>query len=190
MADCSELIDDLDPSCAALNKAGGADKRAYITSKAQFTYTIDGNGYVNSITMLNNGSIPFKLKKFIGQPDKNSATWPLTAGDNVNTWNHTWIEPLYYSNPSELLAIEKAAKLKQAVVFFQGLDDKIMVLGLDKGMKATAGEGGTGILLNDSTAWTITLSGEQRTMPKYFSINGETATLDENLAYLDALSSI
>lgn len=190
MADCKELLDDLDPSCAALNKPGGADKRAYIASISHFTYTVDGSGYVNSISMANDGSIPFKLKKFIGQPDKNSATWPLTAGDNVNTWNHTWVEPLYYSNPSELLAIEKLAKVKQAVVFVQTLDDKIIILGLDKGLKATAGEGGTGILLNDSTAWTVTLSGEQRFMPKYFSINGETATIDDNIAYLDALSSI
>ncbi len=190
MADCLELLDNLDPSCDALNKPAGADKRVYLTSKSHFSYTVDGNGYVNSLSMLTNGSIPFKLKKFIGQPDKNSATWPLTAGENVNTWNHTWVEPLYYSNPSELLAIEKACKAKQLVAIFQGADDKIMILGLDKGLKATAGEGGTGILLNDSTAWTITLSGEQRFMPKYFSINGETATIDQNLAYLDALSDI
>jgi len=189
MPDCNDLISGLNPACAALNKVGGVDKRVWIGSKNNILTSTNSAGYVNSITMANVGSIPSKLYKFIGKRDKNNGTFAMTAGENVNTFNHTVALALYYSNPTQLEAIQQLCNADDLVVFVQENSDAIRVFGLDKGMSATAGEGGTGTLLNDSTAYTVTLSGEQRVMPQYFSVNGEIATLASNIAYLDAISS-
>lgn len=189
MATCNDLLSGINPACAALNKVGGVNKRVWVGLKANITTTTDNAGYVNSISMANIGSLPSYLYKFIGKRDKNSATWPVTAGENVNTFNHTAIMDLFYSTPSELLTIQNLINADDLVVFMQMNDDKIICLGLEKGINASAGEGGTGTLLNDSTAYKVTLSGEQTVMPQYFSINGTTATLAQNIAYLDALSA-
>lgn len=189
MANCNDLIAGLDPACTALNKVGGVNRRVWVGLKSNITYSVDGAWYVNNITLSTSGSISNKLYKFIGKRDKNSATWPIVSGDNVNVFNHTAIMQLYYNTPTELLSIQNLANLIDAVVFMEQNDGRIVILGLDKGLRASAGEGGTGILLNDSTAFTMTLSGEQITMPQYFSINGTIATLAQNTAYLDALSA-
>ncbi len=186
---CNDLIAGLFPGCDALNKVGGVNKRVYIGLKANITTSVDTAGYVNSIAMANVGSLPSKLYKFNGKRDKNSATWPVTPGDNVNTFKHTAIMELFYSNPTELLSIQSLVNADDVVVIMQQNDDKLVCLGLDIGLNASAGDGGTGTLLNDSTGYKVTLSGEQKIMPQYFSINGTTATLAQNLAYLDAISS-
>lgn len=189
MADlCNDLIRGMTPNCQALNKVGGVDPTVFIAKKEWFTYATDSNGYVNSVSMATNGSVPYKLLKYTTEDYKNNANWPLTAGDNVNTFNHNVVLPLKYSTPTELDTLEKLSQVRDLVVFIVGNDDKVLILGLDKGLKMSAAEGGTGVLLNDSTAYTVTLSGEQRTLPKYFSINGTVATIAQNLAYLDALA--
>lgn len=188
MANCNDLLRGVNPTCEALNKVGGVDKTVYIGLKSNISYTVDSNGYVNSISMATSGSLPTYLYKFTGKRDKNNWAAPLTAGENVNTWNHTAMLALYYSTPTELDTIEKLCNADDVVVFMQGNDDKIVVLGLQKGLNASAGEGGSGTLLNDNTAYMVTLTGEQTTMPKYFRVNA-AATLATNLAALDAIAS-
>lgn len=186
---CNDLLAGINPGCDAFNKVGGINKRVWIGKKDNITYTVDGAGFVNSISMATISSLNSKLYKFIGKRDKNSASWPMTQGENVNTFNHTVMLDLFYSNPTELSTLEALANSDDNIVFIQGNDDRIIALGLENGLNASAGEGGTGILLNDTTAYKLTLSGESRYMPKYFSINGTTATIAANIAYLDALSA-
>lgn len=186
---CNDLLAGMNPGCDGFNKVGGINKRVWIGKKDNITYTVDGNGYVNSVTMATIGSLSSKLYKFIGKRDKNSASWPMTAGDNVNTFNHTVMMELFYSNPTELLALEALSNSDDNIIFIQGNDDRIIALGLENGLNASAGEGGTGTLLNDSTAYKLTMTGESRYMPKYFSVNGTNATVAANIAYLDALSA-
>ena len=112
----------------------------------------------------------------------------MTAGDNINTFNHTAVMQLYYSNPAELETLNQLANADDMVVFMEGNDEKIYVLGLGKGLNATAGEGGSGTLLNDSTAYTMTLSGEETTAPKIFRTNAG-ASIGTLTAYLDNLSA-
>jgi hypothetical protein len=189
MATCNDLIAGLSPDCDALNKVGGVNKRVYIGLKNNITTSVDTAGYVNSISMATVGSLASKLYKFTGKRDKNSAMWPITAGENVNTFKHTAVLELFYSNPTQLLSIQSLINSDDCVVFMQQNDGKIICLGLEIGLNASAAEGGTGTLLNDTTGYKITLSGEQTIMPQYFSINGANATLAQNLAYLDNLSS-
>ena len=144
---------------------------------------------MNSLALSNVGSIPAKLYKFTTKRDKNNATWPMTVGENVNTWNHGITLPLYLSTPAQVLAAETLANTDDLVCFYQENADNIRVLGIGKGLNGSAGEGGSGTLLNDPTGYNLTLSGEEMQMPKYFSINGATATIAQNVAYLDVLSA-
>jgi len=185
---CNDLIRGMNPDCSAVNKVGGVDKTVYVGKKANMTFTTDSNGYYSAISMATIGSLPSYLLKFTGKRDKNSWTAPLTAGENVNTWNHTALMALYYSNPTELDTIEKLCNADDLVVIMQGNDDKFMVLGAEKGINASAGEGGSGILLNDTTAYMVTLTGEQKVMPKMFSTT-PTSSLATNIAYLDAIAT-
>jgi hypothetical protein len=146
-----------------------------------------GADHFFSFSLKKRYSLPSKLYTFTGKRDKNSFAFPLTAGENINTFNHQAMMALYYSTPSELETLNQLANADDVVVFMEGNDSKIYVLGLDKGLNATAGEGGSGILLNDSTAYMITLSGEQTTAPNIFRVNA-AASLATNQAYLDALT--
>jgi len=170
MANCNDLVKGLDPTCDALNKVGGVNKRVWIGQLSQITgYSKDGGtDDISGISMAVNGSIPFTLKKFISKRDKIAVTFPLSVGENINTFNHTLAIPLYYSTT-------------------QDNNDELMVAGIELGLNASAGEGGTGILLNDATSYMVTLSGEQKSTPKYFNISS-VSTLAQNIAYLDAIS--
>jgi len=184
---CNDLISSLTPDCDALNKVGGVNKRVWLGLKANISYTIDSEGYVSAITMANVGSISSKLLTFSGKRDKNSFAFPIVAGENINTFNHTAIMQLFYSKPSDLEALKQLVRAKDVVVFMEGNDEKIVILGLGKGLNASAGEGGSGTLLNDSTAYSLTLSGEETSPPSYFrtAAGASLATLQ---AYLDALT--
>lgn len=185
---CNDLIRGLNPLCDALNKVGGANKRIYIGVKSQITgYSQLGNGDINSISMDNNGSVPFTLYKFTSKRDKNSGSFPLTIGENVNTFNHTVVTSLHHSTSTDLDTLEKLSNEDDVFAILQGNDGKLLVFGIDLGLNASAGEGGTGTVLNDSTAYKLTLSGEQMKAPRYFNVNA-SATLAQNLAYLDSIA--
>ena len=189
MANCNDLVKGLDPTCDALNKVGGVNKRVWIGQLSQITgYSKDGGtDDISGISMAVNGSIPFTLKKFISKRDKIAVTFPLSVGENINTFNHTLAIPLYYSTTQELNAIKNLCNADDLFVVFQDNNDELMVAGIELGLNASAGEGGTGILLNDATSYMVTLSGEQKSTPKYFNISS-VATLAQNIAYLDAIS--
>jgi hypothetical protein len=189
MSNCLGLLSGINPDCPALNKVGGVDKRVWFVEKKYLSVTYDNSGYMNSLALSNIGSIPAKLYKFITKRDKNVANWPMTIGENVNTWNHGITLPLYLSNPSQVLAAENLANADDVVCFYEENAGSIRVLGIGKGLNGSAGEGGSGTLLNDPTGYNLTLSGEEMQMPKYFSINGANATTAQNIAYLDVLSA-
>jgi hypothetical protein len=189
MSNCLGLLSGINPDCAALNKVGGVDKRVWFVEKKYLSVTYDNLGYMNSLALSNIGSIPAKLYKFTTKRDKNVANWPMTIGENVNTWNHGITLPLYLSTPAQVLAAENLANADDVVCFYEENAGSIRVLGIGKGLNGSAGEGGSGTLLNDPTGYSLTLSGEEMQMPKYFSINGATASTAQNIAYLDALSA-
>lgn len=185
---CNDLISEMQPACDALKKVGGVNKRVWIGKKSNISYTEDSNGYISSISMGTVGSVSSKLYVFSGKEDKNSFTFPMTAGENVNTWLHTAILLLYYSTPSDLEALNQLANCDDSVVIMKGNDDKFYILGLGKGLKGTAGEGGSGILLNDSTAYSLTLSRDQMEPPHIFRMNA-SSTPAQIEAYLDNLAA-
>jgi hypothetical protein len=163
----------------------------WITQKsqldAQSPFTEDQNGYVNTVTMGMNGSVGYKLKPFVGKKYKHNGQTDIEAGDSVNTFNQQFNLLLYYSNPQHKQAIEQVVNADDVIVFVQLNDGNIEIFGYDFGLDCTAGGGGTGTALNDDTAFTVTLSGLQKSLPKYFRAS-PSATLADNIAYLDAIS--
>ncbi|GAI94906.1 unnamed protein product, partial [marine sediment metagenome] len=117
----------------------------------------------------------------------NSGAFPLTVGPNVNTFNHTVALLFFYSSSNELISLQELANADDLVAIVEGNDGKIQVYGATLGMNASAGEGGTGTLLQDEGGYLITLSGEQIETPRYFN-TATGASLATNIAYLDGIS--
>ena len=189
MSGCNDILLGSNPSCAAIKKPGGVKKRIWIGLKSEISgYTRNGGtDDIETISMAMNGSIPYTLKKFISKRDKINVQFPAVIGENVVTYNHQVSTPVFYSTTQELNNLEVLMSSEEVFVIVEGNDEKLMVLGIKEGMKASAGEGGLGVLVNDNTAYNITLAGEQTELPKYFNIS-TSATLAQNIAYLDAIS--
>lgn len=190
MATCVDLISGLDPSCDALSKVGGVKKRVWVTQLAQLNqstpFSVDGDGYIDAITMaLDPSSVAYKLKKFIGKKSKNAGTYELTIGENVNTYNTSFTLVLYHFTPEDREAIESLVNAEDVVVFAETEAGQIEVFGIEQGLMASAGTGGTGTLLNDNTAFSLTLSGEQKKLPYLFDSG---TGLAGSISYLDGLS--
>ena len=186
MSACVEIIQGIDPNCAALNKQGGINKRVWIGQLSQLTgYTLDVNGYVNTITLGLVSSIQQTLKKFIGKKFKHAATFEGEIGENVNTVNQSVALALYYSTPAERQAIESLYNADDVFIAVEGNYGGIEIYGIELGLNASALTGGLQTLLNDNTATILTLSGAQLGLPKQF----KTGTLAQDIAYLDAISA-
>lgn len=186
MSSCVDLLKGINPSCDALKKAGGVNKRIWICQKNQITaYTKDADGNLDSITLDTTNSITSKLKKFIGQTYKNSATYELQVGENVNTFNHSLAMVIYHSTHAERDTIEQLVNAEDLVAFIETNAGQIEVLGFELGIKASAGTGGTGVNLNDATSYTLTLSGQQRKLPQLMLVTDLAGTI----TYLDNLSA-
>jgi hypothetical protein len=187
MADCIDLLEGLDASCDALNKVGGVKKRVWVGQLSQLgttPYTEDADGYVDTISFAL-ASPTYGLHKFVGKKSKHSGTYELTAGDNVNTFNTSAILVLYHYTPADRSAIENLINSDDLFALFETEAGQIELFGITQGLNASAGSGATGVALQDSTAFTLTLSGEQLAMPKLF-LNG--GTLADSITYLDGIS--
>lgn len=199
MADCEidKIVDGLDPSCLAVKSQGGIKKRVWIGNLEDISFTYEDDdpaGYVDAISLA--GSPAAKLYKFIGREFKHNMAYTGVIGENLNTINPALNLLLYYFYPEERAAIEALYQAEDLVVFIERVGGEgkacIEIIGLLNGLKASALAGGTGTVLNDSTAITITLSGEETTLAKVLKSGSlapdENGYLAENIDYLDALS--
>lgn len=188
MASCVELVQGINPSCEALNKVGGVKKRVWIGQLNQISaYSLNASGYINTISMANDPSgNPYELKKFIGRKSKNSIKSSITAGDNINTFKQEVMLMLYHFTPEDREAIESLVNADDLFVIAETESGQIEVLGIDEGLNCSAGEGGSGVNLQDNTAFSITLGGEQRKLPYLFDSG---SGLSGSKTYLDGLSS-
>lgn len=176
-------LTNLDPSCAALKQKGGLKKKVWAGLYENITMTVDGDGYVDSVT-LDTLSPALHLNYFIGKKLKHNSVITGEIGENANTLNQDLNLVLYAYSPEEKEAIENLFNSEEVVVYVETESGKIEVYGYDTGLTASALTGGSGTALNDPTAITITLSGQQDTLPKVAKFG---ATLADDIAYLVAL---
>lgn len=201
---CNNLTRGLDPTCDALKKLGGLAKRVWVGQLSQLdgfeveTTTLDLKALTMNTDTSVSPAVPFTLKKFIGKKLKHSATTPVEVGENINVFNQTVNLVLFHYTSLEKAAIEELVNVEDAFVLVETFAGQIEVYGIDTegsessedplgGLNCTAGEGGTGVALNDPTQFTITLSGQHRIMSRIFNIS-TSATLAENIEYLDNIS--
>lgn len=187
--ECVTLLDSLDPSCSALKKVGGVNKRVWIGQLSQLSsYSHDAaTKDITALTLGSCGSTSYTLKEFLGKKYKHNGTYELAVGENVNTVTQSAILVLYHFTSRDKEKIEQLFNAEDLFVLFENNAGQIEVWGINFGLNASAASGGTGALLNDPTAITVTLSGEQQTLSRIFNIS-PTATLAQNIAYLTSIT--
>lgn len=183
---CDADLESIGITCKGEKQAGGVNKFLWVGKIDQFDYTLDANGYVNAITMLADGSsVDYQLITITGKKNTHSGTFEGVDGTNVNTVTHNALLKIFATTPKESEAITNLFKAEDLCVFFRTENDDIVIYGLKKGLSGTALTGGTGILLQDDTGITLTLSGEQLGLPDWFATgNG----INADVVYLNARS--
>lgn len=196
---CRNLTLGLDPTCEALKKLGGLAKRVWVGQLSQLdSYTVNQSTLdIESLSMSTGSPDGYKLKKFVGKKLKNSATTPVEVGENINVFNQTVNLVLFHFTSLEKAAIEELVNVEDAFVLVETFAGQIEVYGIDTsgtgsedplgGLNCSAGDGGTGVALNDTTQFLVTLSGQHRIMCRIFNIS-TSATLAQNIDYLDGIS--
>lgn len=191
MATCTTKITaGLDASCEALDKIGGVNKTIYFGNLDEITFTTNVAGYIDSISLT--ASPAASLYKFVGKTKKHDSKNDLQVGANTNTWKQAVIAKLYYYFPSERAAIDALVKADDLVAFIQTESGLFEVYGWTKGVRAEAATGANGILIQDDTSMTVTISGEEPELPKVLqlgaAIPNEADYLTQNIDALDALT--
>lgn len=187
MSDCIDILRSISATCASINQIGGVDKRAWVTQLNQIeSYTFDSNGYVNSLITRENGTSNYRyeLAQIIGKKNTHSGNYEGVVGENVSLVKQNAILKIYTDSPSDRDKVVDLFDAQELVVFFENSNGKIEVFGLDKGLEGSALVGGTGTEMQDDTAVTITLTGDQNKLPYFFLYGGSLAT---SIDYLDSI---
>lgn len=131
------------------------------------------------------------LTQWIGKKDKNSAGAEIEVGENVNIRNQTVTPIVYYETAAELAYLDALIDQEQVFAIVETVAGSLEVFGINKvnfgsfGLKASALTLTSGVLLNDSTAGTLTLTGGLTNLQLQYNPSVSLAT---NIAALDALS--
>ncbi len=192
MSFCSDLTANLAPSCSAIKKPGGLDKRAWLGKLSDVESFTAGTG--NQIT-----AVTFKSNKGLitmtGKMEKNNSTMAINAGENYNLRTHSFNFVGYYKTPADLAAIDALIDQEQVFVFAETNAGTIEVYGVNLGIKfdnfglnVTALEGGSGTAKVDASQFALTFSGDHENLQLVFNDTaaGEPG-LAADIAYLDAL---
>lgn len=180
------LIKGVQATCNALKKVGGLDKRIYIGTLDDLSAVTFVSGK-NSIT-----SFTFKATKgfvkYIGKKDKNNAGSDIEVGENINLRNQSVNLSVYYETDEDLANIDALIDQEGVFAVVETTSGSLEVFGINKtnfdsfGLKVTANPGNSGTLLNDSTAFAMTLSGGHTNLQLIY---GPSATLAANIVALD-----
>lgn len=187
MSDCIDILRSISATCASVNQIGGVDKRAWVTQLNQIeSYTFDSNGYVNSLVTKEIGTTNYRyeLAQIVGKKNTHSGNYEGVVGENVSLVKQNAVLKIYTDSPSDRDKVVELFDAQELVVFFENSNGKIEVFGLDKGLEGSALVGGTGTEMQDDTAVTITLTGDQNKLPYYFLYGGSLAT---SIEYLDGI---
>lgn len=187
MSDCIDILRSISATCASINQIGGVDKRAWVTQLNQIeSYTFDSNGYVNSLVTKEIGTTNYRyeLAQIVGKKNTHSGNYEGVVGENVSLVKQNAILKIYTDSPSDRDKVVDLFDAQELVVFFENSNGKIEVFGLDKGLEGSALVGGTGTEMQDDTAVTITLTGDQNKLPYFFLYGGSLAT---SIEYLDSI---
>jgi hypothetical protein len=188
MACVNSLLLGVQADCNAIKKVGGLAKRIYIGAVADLASVTFGTG--NIITAITFTATK-GLVEFSGRIDKNSAGSDIEVGENVNVRNQLVNMDVYYSTGLHLQTIDQLIDMDQVFAIVETRAGGLEVFGINIinysafGLKVTANPGTSGILLNDSTAFKMVLSGGFTNLQLQYNPSVALAT---NIAALNVLS--
>lgn len=189
---CDALTTNLSPSCEAIKKPGGLDKRIWIGLVNDLTGVTFGTG--NEIT-----AFTFEaMKGFItatGKMEKNNSSLALNVGENYNLRTQSFNFVSYYLDAADLADIDQLIDQEQLFVCAETNAGTIEVYGINNsdafnnfGLQCTAIEGGSGTAKLDSSQIALTFSGDFENLQLRFNDTAAmTPGLAADIAYLDAL---
>lgn len=190
MAVCvSSLLKGVQASCLATHKVGGLDRRIWLGGLDDVdTVTFDTDA--NSIATLT-----FKagkgLVKYIGRAERNSAGSDVEPGDNVTIRRQSLNMAVYYETAADLFNIDSLIDQERVFAIVETLPGSLEVFGINKtnfnsfGLKVTANPGTSGVVINDSTAFAMVLSGGFTNLQLQYK---PAVALATNIAALDAMT--
>lgn len=192
MAGCAEIGAGIDPGCSATKKIGGVDKRVYIFNindidPAELTFGVSGE--VTAFGLLTGK----KLYAFKGKKEKHNGKSTVVEGENVNLFTQELALVLYAETAVERASLRALLKGENLCAITESNAGQLEIWGLSNqaspafdnyGLKCTAGEFGTGTLLNDDTSAKGTLTA---TVPNEHLLFIPASSLPDNIALLDAL---
>jgi len=192
MAACDALTTNLSPSCEAIKKPGGLDKRIWIGLVEDLSSVTFGSG--NEITAFTfSGSTGFITAT--GKMEKNNSTIALNAGENYNLRTQSFNFISYYLTADDLADIDQLIDQEQLFVCAETNAGTIEVYGINKsdafdnfGLQCTALEGGSGTAKLDPSQLALTFSGDFENIQLRFNDTAaDPQGLAADIAYLDAL---
>jgi hypothetical protein len=180
---CNTLLKGINPSCAAIKKPGGVNKRVWVGLLDDLETATFGSSGQNSFSALS-----FKAGKgfmqFIGKREKHNGTMAIEVSENFTLRNHTGNLVLYYSTPEQLAAIDKLVDVEGMFKIFETNAGQLESWGLNKGenfkeygLKAASLEGGTGTLKTDLTSYALSVSGLHENLELIMDVNSATIAI-------------
>lgn len=189
---CDDLTANLAPTCEAIKKPGGLDKRVWIGLVNDLDGITFGTGNeINDFTFAAD-------KGFItatGKMEKNNASLALNVGENVNMRTQSFNFVSYYLTADDLADIDQLIDQEQLFVCAETNAGTIEVFGINNsdafnnfGLQCTAIEGGSGTAKIDSSQIALTFSGDfQNLQMRFTDAAAMTPGLAADIAYLDLL---
>lgn len=192
MAACDALTTNLSPSCDAIKKPGGLDKRIWIGLVEDLDSVTFGTG--NQITAFTFAASTGFITA-TGKMEKNNSSIAINAGENYNLRTQSFNFVSYYLTAEDLDDIDQLIDQEQLFVCAETNAGTIEVYGINKsdafdnfGLQCTAIEGGSGTAKLDASQFALTFSGDFENLQLVFEDTAAGAPgLAADIAYLDAL---
>jgi hypothetical protein len=192
MAACDALTTNLSPSCDAIKKPGGLDKRIWIGLVEDLDSVTFGTG--NQITAFTFAASTGFITA-TGKMEKNNSSIAINAGENYNLRTQSFNFVSYYLTAEDLDDIDQLIDQEQLFVCAETNAGTIEVYGINKsdafdnfGLQCTAIEGGSGTAKLDASQFALTFSGDFENLQLVFEDTAaQTPGLAADIAYLDAL---
>lgn len=192
MAACDALTTNLSPSCDAIKKPGGLDKRIWIGLVEDLDSVTFGTG--NQITAFTFAASTGFITA-TGKMEKNNSSIAINAGENYNLRTQSFNFVSYYLTADDLDDIDQLIDQEQLFVCAETNAGTIEVYGINKsdafdnfGLQCTAIEGGSGTAKLDASQFALTFSGDFENLQLVFEDTAAASPgLAADIAYLDAL---
>lgn len=186
---CANTLRGSDPTCPALKKKGGFDKRIWVGNVSELdSITYGSNAEVTAFTFA--GGKGFKT--YSGQRFKHGAAHTVEVGPNANMRIQNFNAVFYARLADERSALEELIDAIDVFIVAEGNHGQLEIYGINKGdnsqfdnygLGISAVEKNDGILLNDETSAKMTFTGH---FDNFNLVYKEGTALATNITTIDA----